>query len=112
MKKTSRERISPDYLKIIESLFEKEITFIFYASLLREESYNRQWTNERELFLPSTTDHRFVSGKNLLLEITKQDHDINYIVRKWVKDACTYQTEVSRRMQSLVEELEVGKNSR
>jgi DNA-binding Lrp family transcriptional regulator len=112
MKKTSRERIPPDYLKIIESLFEKEITFIFYASLLREESYNRQWTNERELFLPSTTDHRFVSGKNLLLEITKQDHDINYIVRKWVKDSCTYQTEVSRRMQSLVEELEVGKNSR
>ncbi len=86
-------------------MFAKEITFIFYLSLIRNVSYDYQWTHERELYLQSTHEDYFVSGKDMLMQFLKYDYDIKSLVCRWVKDAIAYQVLVDEHMQTLNNEL-------
>ncbi len=102
---TSTDQILHDYLDTIEAMFAKEITFIFYLALLRNASSDYQWTPERELFLPSTHETYFVTGKDMLMQFLKHDYDIKSLVCKWVKDATDYLELVDKHMQTLNNEL-------
>jgi hypothetical protein len=60
--------------------------------------YDHKWTDERELFLPYTDAHHFVSANTMFKELLKSDHDIKSLICRWIKDATEYQAQANERL--------------
>ena len=78
-----------NYFRIIEELFSKEITFLFYVALLRKVPYDYQSTNDKILPLTSHGEYSFASAMDMISNLVKYDQDIRSLVGKWVKNAAT-----------------------